>query len=81
MADMHFESCKADPDLWMRPGTRSDRTLYWQLVFLYTDNFLTIMEEPELFLREYLGARFTLKENSIGPPKQYLGNTVSQVTL
>ena len=39
------------------------------------------MEEPEKFLREELGKRFTLKEKSIGPPEQYLGNKVSLVTL
>ena len=39
------------------------------------------MEELERFLREELGALFTLKEKSIGPPMQYLGKKVSQVTL
>ena len=39
------------------------------------------MEEPERFLREELGAGFTLKENSIFPPTQYLGKKVSQVTI
>ena len=39
------------------------------------------MEEPETFLREELGKRFTLKEKSIGAPEQCLGNKVSLVTL
>ena len=39
------------------------------------------MEEPERFLHDELGNVFTLKEKSIGPPTQYLGNKVSQVTL
>ena len=39
------------------------------------------MEKPEQFLREDLGQRFILKEKSIGPPSQYLGNKVSQVTM
>ena len=42
---------------------------------------MAITEEPERFLRDELGNVFTLKENSIGPPTQYLGNKVSQVTL
>ena len=54
---------------------------YYQCVLLYTDDILAIMEEPERFLREELGKRFTLKEKSIGPPEQYLGNKVSLVTL
>ena len=39
------------------------------------------MDEPEKFLREELRKRFTLKEKSISPPEQYLGNKVSLVTL
>ena len=39
------------------------------------------MEEPEKFLQKELGKRFTLKEASIGPPVQYLGNKVSEVIL
>ena len=39
------------------------------------------MEEPETFIREELGKRLTLKEKSIGPPEQCLGNKVSPVTL
>ena len=39
------------------------------------------MEEPERFLPDELGNVFTLKEKSIVPPTQYLGNKVSKVTL
>ena len=81
MEEMGFSSCKADPDVWHRSATRDDGTEYWQFVLLYTDDILAIMEEPERFLRKELGTRFTIKEKSIGPPSQYLGNKVSQVTL
>ena len=81
MEEMSFESCKADPDVWMRPGTRADGTTFWEYVLLYTDDILAIMENPESFLRDELGQRFTLKEKSIGPPTQYLGNKVSQIEL
>ena len=39
------------------------------------------MEDLEAFLLNEFGQRFKLKETSIGPPSQYLGNKVSQVTL
>ena len=81
MSSMKFTSCAADPDVWMRPGTKSDGTAYWQYVLLYTDDILAIMESPEQFLRTELGSYFTIKEKSIGPPTQYLGNKVSQVTM
>ena len=54
---------------------------YWQFVLLYTDDILAIMCDPETFLRTEIGTRFTLKESSIGPPTQYLGNKLSNVTL
>ena len=81
MTELGFESCKADPDVWLRPATKSDGTTYYQYVLLYTNDILAVMEEPERFLRDELGKLFTLKEKSIGPPTQYLGNKISKVTL
>ena len=81
MTSMNFKPCPADPDVWMRPGTKADGSAYWQYVLLYTDDILAIMEEPEKYIREELGTYFTIKEKSIGPPTQYLGNKVSLVDL
>ena len=57
---MGFQSCKADPDIWSRPGTRSDRTEYWQYILLYTDGILAIMEETEKFIRKELETKFAI---------------------
>ena len=81
MLSMNFESCKADPDVWFRPASKDDGTEYMQYVLLYTDDILCIMENPGKFLSTEFGQLFKLKEKSIGPPTQYLGNKVSQVTL
>ena len=81
MKDMNFESCKTDPDLWYRLGTKDDDSTFYKYVLLYTDDILCIMENPENFMRNEIGSRFKLKEHSIGPPSQYLGNKVTQVTL
>ena len=75
--EMCFDSYKANPDVWFRPATKSDGTRYYQYVLLYTDDIFAIMEEPEKFLREELGNYLALKEKSIGPPTQYLGNKVT----
>ena len=61
----------------MRPGKRDDGSVYWQYVLLYTDTILAIMEEPEEFIRKELASYFTIKEKSIEPPTQYLGNITS----
>ena len=70
MLDTNFEPFKADPDVWFRPGTKSDGTTYYQYILLHADEIMCIMEDPEVFLLNEFGQRFKLKENSIGPPSQ-----------
>ena len=48
---------------------------------LYTDDALCVSEHPEQTLRNELGKYFKLKEESIGPPKLYLGVNVRKVML
>ena len=81
MRHLHFESCLADPDVWMRPAKRSDGSDYYEYILLYTDDCLVLSENPESLLRQELGRYFTLKEESIGPPKIYLGGSVRKVQL
>ena len=52
---MNFKFCTADPDVWLRPGTKADVTTYNQYILLYTDEILCIMENPEEFLRKEFG--------------------------
>jgi len=81
MNELGFESCKADPFVWLRLSRKVDGSKYYQYVLLYTDDILAVMEEPERFLRDEFGKCFALKENSIRSPTQYLGNKVKMVTL
>ena len=48
---------------------------------IYTDDVLVVPEHGEKFLRSELNKYFELKEESIGPPKVYLGGRMSKVTL
>ena len=68
MNELGFKSCKADPDVWIRPSIKADGTDYYQYVLLYTDDILAIMEEPERFIRNELSKCFVVKEKSIGKP-------------
>ena len=84
MAETNFESCKSDPELWYRPGTKDDDTKYNhynQYFLLYTDDMSCIMEKSRDFMENEVGSRFKLKQNSIGPLTQYLGNKVTQVII
>ena len=81
MRHLDFTSCPADPDVWMRPAKRSDGSEYYEYILLYTDDALVVSENAELVLRTELGRYWTLKEESIGPPKIYLGGHVRKVQL
>ena len=65
----------------MRLAQKSDGSTYYEYVLLYTDGTLVISENMEGILRGELGRYFELKEESIGPPKLYLGRHVRKVTL
>ena len=74
MTHLDFKSCLADPDVWMRPATKSDGSEYYEFVLLYTDNVLCISENSEKTIREEIRKYFDLKKESVGPPKFYLGD-------
>jgi hypothetical protein len=77
LRDGGYESCKADPDVWMKPGTKSDGTKYWSYVLCYVDDILVIDENPKETMK-YLQSRYTLKEGSVKEPETYLGATVKK---
>ena len=82
MEYLKFKSCKADPDVWMRPVVKaSDGTEYWEYVLLYVDDALSISMNAEDVLNKEIGKYWTMKKDSVGPPDIYLGNKISKVTL
>ena len=76
-----FESCPADPDVWMRPAIKKDGSKVYNYVLLYTDDTLVISENAESILRKEIGKYFELKEESIGEPSLYLGGHLRKVQL
>ena len=77
LRDGGYTSCKADPDVWMRPKTRPDGFKYWSYILVYTDDILVIDHEPQLVM-DYLASRYTLKPGSVKEPDQYMGSQVSK---
>ena len=59
---MNFESYKADPDVWFRPGTKDNSTEYMQYELLYADAVLYVMVNSKIFLLEEFGNLFKLKD-------------------
>jgi len=52
-----------------------------EYVLLYVDDLLVISESTEKVLRNEIGQHFVLRDESIGPPLQYLGGKLQLVTL
>ena len=78
---LNFQSCKDDPDVWMRPALKADGSEYWEYVLLYCDDILVVGDHGEETLHNEIGKYFELKEESIEPPSIYLGGKLSKVTL
>ena len=65
----------------MLASQKEDGNECWEYALLYTYDVLVVSERGEQFLRNELGNYFELKEESIGPPKIYLGGNMSKVVL
>ena len=73
MTHLGFESCKADPDIWIWESTKSDGSKYYEYTLLYVDDLLVVSEKVERVIRTEIGKYFELKDASIGLPDIYLG--------
>ena len=69
------------PSRSMRPAVDTNGKKYYEYVLLWTDDCLVISHRPDYVLRNEIGKYFKLKEESIGPPKVYLGGKMRQVQL
>ena len=82
MEHLGFESCKGDPDIWMRKAIHpKDGREYWEYVLLYVDDCLCCSHRPRDVSEKEIGKYWTMKKGSVGPPMIYLGNKASHVTL
>lgn len=80
MTHMGYTSCKADLDLWIRKAKHTDDRDYYEYMLLYVDDCLCVSEDPEAALNQ-LNKYFPLEPGSVGTPKLYLGEKITQVTL
>ena len=80
MKHLGYESCLADPDLWMRMAKKDDGDSYYEYLLLYVDDALAISERPKEQLME-IDKYFKLKPDSVGPPKIYLGAKLTREVL
>eukprot|EP00957_Ditylum_brightwellii_P185904 14153594-Ditylum_brightwellii.AAC.1 len=65
----------------MRPAIHSDGSNHYEHILLYIDDALVIGEHPEKMRCQGIGKYFQLKQESVRPPKIYLGGSICKRTL
>ena len=80
MESLGYESCKTDPDLWLKPEIRpEDRVKYYSFILCYVDDILCIHHNSDAVL-ERLHKSFPLKLG-FGKPDMYLGSKLCKTRL
>jgi len=80
MRHLGFESCPADPDVWMRKAVKPDGTKVWEHVMAYVDDICAACLDPQRFM-DFMESRYTLKKDSVKEPERYLGADVKKYSL
>jgi hypothetical protein len=81
MAFLGYTSCRADPDLWLKPEIRpGDGFRYYCYVLIYSDDFLAIHHDAVAILKK-VDKYFKMKAGSIGDPDFYLGAKLKKLRL
>ena len=74
---MVFKSSIADPDLCIRPATKSDGEQYYKFILVYVDNLLAISQDVVSVIRE-VTEKFKMKKDKKEPPEIYLGGKLAR---
>jgi hypothetical protein len=80
IAELGYESTKADPDVWIRKAVRDDGHQYYEMLFVYVDDILALSHRAEDAIKE-ITTYYKAKEGSIKPPELYLGANISKMQL
>ena len=70
--DIGFKSTKADPDVWIHPAVKPDRTNCYEYIMCYVNDILSVSHDAKPILQSLQG-QFKLKVDKIEPPDMYLG--------
>ena len=72
IGNISFKSCVADPDIWLRPAVRSDKTEYYEYILMYVDDILAIYVDATSILKILEGDTVQYKNSKIDPTEMYL---------
>jgi hypothetical protein len=76
--NMGFTSSLADPDLWFKPSIDPNGKEYYSYILVYVDDLLIIDHDPRRHMKN-LQSSYTVREDTIKSPDQYLGADIGRV--
>ena len=79
--EIGFQSCPADPDVWLRPAVKPNGGEYYEYVLMYVDDILSISMDPTTILMSMEGNTVKYKNGKIESPEMYLGAKLQEKEL
>lgn len=79
LKDIGYKPTEADPDVYIKQGTKPCGQRYWKYMLVYVDDILHIAHDPNEDMK-MIKEMYRLKDGS-GPPDRYLGANVEKVQL
>ena len=80
MKDLDFVSTLANPDVWIWEAVYEDGFKYYEMLFVYIDDILSVLHKETDIIRE-ITAIYRAKERSIKPPAIYLGANTMKLQM
>jgi len=71
---------RADPDVWIWEAVKPNGHKYYEMLLIYVDDILAISHQPRQMMSQ-IQELYHLKDDSIGPPKRYLGANIARFQL
>jgi hypothetical protein len=69
--DIGYTSTLADPDVWIRPTTKTNGEHYYEYIFVYVDDILVLSEQPSTTMN-IIAKSYHLKDGSVDKSTIYL---------
>jgi len=60
LGDLGFKATLVDPDVWIRPGVKSNGQHYYEYIFVYVDDLLVLSEHPNCIIQG-IGQSYQIK--------------------
>jgi hypothetical protein len=80
LSAMGYWPTEADRNVWIKLSTKPDGFKYYQMILVYVDEILHVSHDPNPGIAA-LQKLYVLKDDSIGPPKRYLGANIDIVQV